>query len=107
MAADVGGGASRKLNVCDMATSPTREESEWVELTVDRLITNMAKSDMSKSALSTIASKLAKDIVCRMPREEFREVAEYTSSRVDEEIDNLIGWGRSHTVAGAAYPKVE
>ncbi len=107
MAADIGGGASRELNICDMTTSSTREESEWVELTVDRLITNMAKSDMSKSALSTIASKLAKDIVCRMPREEFREVAEYTSSRVDEEIDNLIGWGRSHTVAGAAYPKVE
>ncbi len=107
MAADIGGGASRKLNACHMATSPTREEDEWAELTVDGLITEMEKSNMSKSALSAIASKLAKDIVCQMPREEFREVAEYTYSRVDEELDNLIGWGRSHTVAGAAYPKVE
>ncbi len=107
MAADVGGETSRKLNACDMSMFPTREEQKWAGLTVDRLVNDMAKSDMSKSALSTIASELAKDIVCRMPREEFREVADYTSSRVDEEIDNLIGWGRTHTVAGAAYPKVE
>ncbi len=107
MAADIGYRSPGKLNASNMPTSPTREEEEWAELTVDRLITVMEKSDMSKPALSAIASKLAKDIVCRMPREVFREVAEYTSSRVDEELDNLIGWGRRHTVAGAAYPKVD